>query len=134
MKQLWLCIVFAGFFAAPSLSKEMPSSSLIGVYQARERGSLPIIFMNSVTTWLHRYEPRLIERSDDHVRMQAKYDYLYDFELFVRDGEFEVRVTLAQKNGVKMKARGQSADLAAGVVRTMAGSLAHDRRENDRWK
>lgn len=134
MKKSWLGILFAALIAGPALSKETPSSVLVGVYYPQDRASLQPIFMNSVTTWLHRYEPRLVERSDEHMRMQVKYDYLYDVELTIKTGEFEVRVTLAQPKGSAGKARKQSAALAAGVVRTMGSTLARDRRDRERWK
>jgi hypothetical protein len=134
MKQWWLCILLAGLFTGPTQAGDAPSSVTIGVYYPKEKALLAPVFMNSVTTWLRRYEPTLVERSDEHVRMQVKYDYLYDVELTVKTGEFEVRVTLAQAKGSSGKAHKQSGALAAGVVRMMGRSLARERRDRDRWK
>lgn len=134
MKRSWLLILLAGLIAAPSHSQEAVSSDAIGIYDPSERPLLAPAFTNAVNSWLRRYEPRLIERKPDHVRMQVDYDFIYDVELLVQAEEFVIRVTLAEKTTRTSKARKQSAALSAGVLRSMENTLMRGSRVRERTR
>jgi hypothetical protein len=106
------------------------SSTTIGVYYENERNLLEAGFINAVNRWLRRYSPQMITRNDNYVKMQAKYDYLYDLELFVKDETFEIVVTLAQAGRRPSDARKDAAHLSGGLLKVMEDYLV--RRSRDR--
>lgn len=116
-------------WAANAFANESKISSLaIGAYRPGEAEQLSPAFINAVNRYLHRYEPRLIERNDTYVKMMVDYDYDYAVELRVREKDYEVTVTLAEKTKRIAKAQSQAAKLASGVHVTMEKFLLREAR------
>ena len=90
--------------------------------------------MNSVNSYLLRYEPKLIKKDVEHVVMQVNYDYVYDVELTVNATEYEIKVSLAQKTSRAAKAQKQAAKLSSGILRAMENSLLRGSRVRDRTR
>jgi len=82
--------------------------------------------------YLHRYEPTLVTREDDFVKMRVDYDFIYHVELKVDAKGYEVKVSLAQKTSSLSKAQKQAAHLSSGVFRTMEKSLMRRSRSRER--
>lgn len=119
--------------AANGASVQPPVSSVaIGLYDKDEKAQLVPGFINSVNDYLHRYEPILVTRDTDHVKMRVDYDFLYDVELTIHGDDYEIKVTLAQKTSSLGKARKQAAHLSSGVFRSMERSLMRQKRIRDR--
>lgn len=85
-------------------------------------------FINAVNRYLQRYEPRLLDRQDESVKMLVDYDFDYGIELRVKDQEYEITVTLEEKTSRRDKAQAQAAKLASGVHRTMENYLIRSAR------
>jgi hypothetical protein len=115
-----------------SASAQDVSSLGVGLYDPDEKALLGPAFINAVNRWLGRYEPRLVERIADSVKMQAKYDYLYDIHLVVNAEDYEVRVTLAESVKNPSKAQNNAAHLSSGVLKTMENLLVRGTRVRDR--
>jgi hypothetical protein len=123
MKKLWYVLVFV-FVCSFSFGQDIPSSRMTGLYAANERAILVPAFVNGVNDWLRRYEPVLVERRDDYVKMTTKYEYLFNLELFVKNGEYEIVVTIGQERYNQRKAQEISLKLAQGVYRAMLKYVA----------
>ena len=132
MKFTWLGILVVCLFASAATALGSISSLAIGVYDIDEKPLLAPAFINSVNGYLHRYEPKLIEKGAEKVKMQVDYDYLYDVELTVSATEFEIKVTLAEETSRTAKAQAQAAKLSSGVLRAMENSLMRSSRVRDR--
>ena len=132
MKSTWLGVLVLGYFVSAANAQGNISSLAIGVYDTDEKPLLTPAFINSVNGYLHRYEPKLIEKGAEHVKMQIDYDYIYEVELTVSASEFEIKVTLAEKTNRTAKAQAQAAKLSSGVLRAMENSLMRSSRVRDR--
>ncbi len=103
----------------------------IGVYDPSEKRLLAPAFINSVNAWLHRYQPKLLTREEQRVKMQVDYDYLFDIELLAKTDEYEITVTLAEKpltgTGIAT-ARKDAAKLARGLLRATENELLRSGR------
>lgn len=131
MKLKWFCVLVVCFVSSAVAAQDGISSLAIGVYDPTEKTLLAPAFINSVNSYLHRYEPKLIKRDAEHVMMQVDYDYIYDVELTVNAAEYEIKVTLAQKTSATAKAQKQAAKLSSGVFRSMEKSLMRGSRVRD---
>jgi hypothetical protein len=98
---------------------QVVSSTSIGIYYDDERPLLEISFVNAVNRWLRRYSPRMIIQDDDHVKMQVKYAYLYDIELFVKTNSYEIIVTFAQSGRRPSDAQEDAVHLSTGLLKVM---------------
>jgi hypothetical protein len=132
MKQKQFVSLLTGLFMSVVFAQGAISSKAIGFYHPDERSLLTPVFMNSVNSYLRRYEPRLIEKSVDSVKMQVVYDYLYAVELKVVDGEYEVSVTLVENVRRIDKAHELASKLSHGVLRAMERSLTRSTRARER--
>jgi hypothetical protein len=95
------------------------SSTSIGIYHDDERILLEASFVNAVNRWLHRYSPRMIIQGDAYVKMQVKYDYLYDLELFIKDNRYEIVVTFSQPGRRPLDAQEDAVHLSTGLLKVM---------------
>ena len=104
-------------------SADKISSIAIGMHKPDQKPLLVPAFINSVNLYLSRYEPKLIERSSDYVKMTADYDFDYVIELRIKDQEYEITVTLDQATKRLEAAQKKAAHLAPGVLRNMVRFL-----------
>ena len=126
--RLWAGIAFAVFFTNAMGAQGGVSSLAVGFYDADEKALLGPAFMNAVNSYLRRYEPRLIERLPEHVKMQADYAFIYDIELIVKADEYEIVVSLAEMTSRYSKAQKAATKLSAGVLRAMENELMRGSR------
>jgi hypothetical protein len=127
-----IAVLLVGLVASTVLAQAPVSSKAIGFYHPDEKPLLAPMFVNSVNSYLRRYEPKLIEKGVDSVKMQVDYDYIYDVELKVIAGEYEITVTLAENTRRIDKALEQASKLSFGVLRTMERSLTRGSRSRER--
>jgi hypothetical protein len=125
MKKLLYVVAFV-FVCSFSFgqAETIPSSRMGGTYEAGDKVLLVNSFVNGVTDWLRRYEPVLVEKRDDYVKMTTKYEYLYTLELFVKNGEYEIVATIAQERYTQRKAQSASTRLALGVYNATVRYIA----------
>ena len=108
------------------------SSTSIGIYYDEERALLEVSFVNAVNRWLRRYSPQMIIQNDGYVKMQAKYDYLYDLELFVKDTSYEIIVTFNQSGRRPSDAQEDTVHLSTGLLKVMEDYIANRSRSRNR--
>jgi hypothetical protein len=102
------------------------TSVSVGIYHENEEALVRAGFINAVNRWLRRYFPRMISRSDNYVKMQAKYDYLYNLELFLKEGVYEVVVTFVQTGRRPPRdAQGDAVHLSTGILKVMEDYIAN---------
>jgi hypothetical protein len=130
--KFWSALACLVLFADSASAQPSVSSVSIGLYDPDERVELAPAFINAVNAYLHRYEPSMITREDDHVRMRVDYDFIYHVELKINAKDYEVKVSLAQKSTSLRKAQKQAAHLSSGVFRTMEKSLMRRGRSRER--
>ena len=132
MKKALICALLTCSYAGASIAQDKISSSAIGVYDSNERMLVVPAFIDSVNSYLRRYEPRLVEKDTDRAKMQAKYDYLYDIEIRIMDDTYEISATLAEEVRREGKAQKLAAHLATGVHRSMEKYVVRGTRVRDR--
>jgi hypothetical protein len=135
MKLKWLGVLVACLMAqsafAGGLDKGSIASVSTGKYQPGEKRVLALAFMTSIYSWLHRYEPELVDRDDEHVTMRVNFDYLFDVELTIKADTYEVNVSLAEKRMTKTDIPTVQKDankIAAGIRARMEGELERSGR------
>jgi hypothetical protein len=121
-------LALLSFFALTAAAQPPISSVAIGLYGKDEKVQLAPAFINSVNDYLHRYEPTLVTKQDDYVKMRVDYDFLYDIEMRINADDYEIKVTLAQKISSVGKAQKQAAHLSSGVYRTMERAMLRRER------
>lgn len=109
---------------SPDQAVAAPTATVIGIYEANEKPMLVPAFINAVNTYLRRYAPKLEIRQDNYVKMSAKYQYWCNIELFIRDKEYEIVVTVAQSRYSRVKAQSVMAGLSANVLKAMKNVMA----------
>jgi hypothetical protein len=108
------------------------SSTSIGIYYDDERTLLEVSFANAVNRWLRKYPPQMIIQDDGYVKMQTKYDYLYDLELFVKDTSYEIIVTFRQSGQRPPDAQEDAVHLSTGLLKVMEDYIANRSRSRNR--
>jgi hypothetical protein len=108
------------------------SSTSIGIYYDDERPLLEVSFVNAVNRWLRRYSPRMITQNEGYVKMQVKYDYLYDIELFIKDNSYEIIVTFGQPGRWPSDAQGDAVHLSTGLLKVMEDYITNRSRSRTR--
>jgi lysophospholipase L1-like esterase len=101
------------------------TSKSIGIYYENEKYLLETGFINAVNRWLRRYSPKMITQSDNYVKMQAKYDYFYDIELFIKNDIYEIVVTFAQAGRRPSDAQEDAVHLSTGILKVMEDYIAN---------
>lgn len=125
---MWAAMAIAVFLTSVAVAQGSVSSQVVGFYDSHEKPLLAPAFINAVNAYLRRYEPRLIDRGQENVRMQANYDYLYDIDLIIKSDEYEIVVTLAERTSRQSKPQKLAAHLSAGVLRAMQKELIRSSR------
>ena len=118
MIKIFLAVLLAMLPVAAS-SADKISSIAIGMHKPDQKPLLVPAFINSVNLYLSRYEPKLIERTSDYVKMTADYDFDYAIEIRIKDQEYEITVTLQQPTKRLEAAQKKAAHLASGVHKHM---------------
>jgi hypothetical protein len=114
--------------ALPAIARDPISATVVADYWPGEKDRLASIFIGSVKTWLQRYEHTLLVESPSYVKMQVRYDYVYTLELFVKDDEYEIKVTGSERARVVGNGQRDAARLASGIQKRMD---ARQRRRNE---
>jgi hypothetical protein len=132
MKRILLGALLSSFLLGASAAAQGISSLAIGLHDANEKALLGPAFIGAVNGYLRRYEPKLVLRNPEFVKMQVDYDYLYDIELTINAEDYEIRVTLAQDVIREGKAQKLAAHLSSGVHKAMEKSLIRGTRARDK--
>jgi hypothetical protein len=120
------CLSNNGVQNGNSNTYETITSTSIDIYYENEKSILQVSFINAVNRWLRRYSPQMITRGDDYVKMQVKYDYLYDIELFVREDDYEIVVTFVQAGKQPpYDAQKDAVHLSTGILKVMEDYIAN---------
>ena len=114
-----LVILLAMLPVTASSAEDKISAIAIGMHRPDQKPLLVPAFINAVNLYLSRYEPKLIERSSDYVKMTVDYDFDYAVELRIKDQEYEISVTLQQATKRLPAAQKKAAHLAPGVLKNM---------------
>ena len=119
MRLTWSGVVLLGLFSTAAVAQDKPSAAVAGAYQPADKKLLASSFVNAVTDWLQRYEQTLITRSPEYVRMQVRYDYVYDLELTIKDDRFEIKVTGSERARGTPNGERNATNLATGLLKRM---------------
>jgi hypothetical protein len=114
------------------IERVFPSANAIGIYDSNENVLLRPAFINGVNIYLRRYAPVLIEQRNDYVKMTARYDYLLNIELLVKETEYEIIVTVAQNRFIYNRAQRICVKIVNGVNKSFTSQLARGTRVRDR--
>jgi hypothetical protein len=125
--------LFLGLFSTAALAWDEPSAAVAATYRPADKKLLASSFVNAVNTWLHRYEHTLISQTPEHVRMQVRYDYVYDLELTVKAERFEIRVTGSERARNTANGKRNATNLAAGLLKRMEMKKSKRSEYEDRW-
>jgi len=131
MKSLPILVVFSLFITAvclPCFGQDVPSSSQYGVYSEEDVPLLEIAFIDGVNSWLRRYNPSLTTKEAQYVKMSVVYDIRLEIELFVRDKEYEVKVTVGQRRYSPQKAQDICTKISRGVNKSFMDNLAKKKK------
>jgi hypothetical protein len=133
MRLLWLGILLLGLFSTAAAAGDNPSAAVAATYRPADKKLLASSFESAVNTWLHRYERTLISQNAEHVRMQVRYDYVYDLELTVKEDRFEIRVTGSERARGTATGQRNATNLAAGLLKRMESNKSKRNEYEDRW-
>ena len=89
--------------------------------------------LREATDWLQRYERTLITQNPEYVRMQVRYDYVYDLELTVKDDRFEIKVTGSERARGTPNGQRNATNLADGLLKRMEIKKRKRSEYKDRW-
>lgn len=103
-------------------------SSSIGSYHSDDKHLLAPAFIKAVNTLLRRYEPELISQDESGVRMRASYRSLYDIELAMDNGSYQISARLAKKVLRKDRAKSHATNLSTGLMKLVEQELAEPKR------
>ena len=130
-RTIFFAIVVLFIFCASMLSfaqtQARPSANVIGPFHENERISIRSAFINGASNWLRRYSPQLITQEDDYVLMTARYDYLVNIELFIRDEIYEIVVTIAEARFDLNRANRVCNHIVDGVEKALINNLNRSR-------
>ena len=99
------------------------SAVTLGLYDPEQRELLVPVFVNSVNTWLRKYGPKLLSRSETGARMQVDYHGLFEIELSIKDKEYQIAVRPAEKVTREERTERVAAKLVSGAQKNMANEL-----------
>ena len=133
MRLTWLGVVLLSLFSTAAVALDKPSAVVAGAYQPADKKLLASRFVNAVTDWLQRYEQTLITKNSEYVRMQVRYDYVYDLELSVKDDRFEIKVTGSDRARGTQNGQRNATNLAAGLLERMEIKKRKRNEYKDRW-
>jgi predicted secreted protein len=133
MRLSWLGILLLGLFSTAAVAGDNPSAAVAATYRPADKKRLASSFVSAVNTWLHRYERILITQDAEHVRMQVRYDYVYDLELTVKEDRFEIKVTGSERARGTPNGQRNATNLAAGLLKGMETKKAKRNEYEDRW-
>jgi len=133
MRLTWLSVVLLGLFSTAAVALDNPSALVAGAYQPADKRLLASSFVSAVDDWLQRYERTLITQNSEYVRMQVRYDYVYDLELTVKDDRFEIKVTGSERARGMPTGQRNATNLAAGLLKRMEIKKRKRTEYNDRW-
>lgn len=117
MRPSWLVIPLLGLFSTAAVAQDNPSAAVAATYRPADKKLLATTFVGAANSWLHRYERTLITQNPEYVRMQVRYDYVYDLELTVRADRFEIRVTGSESARGTPNGQRNATNLAAAFSR-----------------
>ncbi len=99
------------------------SAVTLGLYDPEQRELLVPVFVNTVNTWLRKYQPKLQSRSASGARMQVDYHGLFEIELSIKDKEYQIAVRPAETVTREARAQRVAAKLLGGVQKNMSSEL-----------
>ena len=124
---LGICLAMVFNLASAAEVNEAPSAEdsavTLGLYDPEQRELLVPVFINSVNTWLRKYQPKLLSRSATGARMQVDYKSPFEIELSVKDKQYQIAVRPAAKIGNEERAQRVAGKLAGGVQQRMTKEL-----------
>ena len=87
----------AALLALPAIARDELSITVAALYKPAEKKRLAYLFVGAASSWLKRYEQKVLVEGPDYVKMQVRYDYVYTLELFVKDEQYEIKVTGSER-------------------------------------
>src|SRR6188768_4250735 len=133
MRLTWSDVALLSLFATAAIALDNPSAAVSGAYQPADKELLASSFVDAVNVWLQRYEQTLITQNPEYVRMQVRYDYVYDLELIVKDDHFEIKVTGSERARGMPNGQRNATNLAAGILERMKIRKRRRSEYKDRW-
>jgi hypothetical protein len=127
------CLVFLGLLSTASVAGDDPSAAVAATYRPADKKLLTSSFVRAVNDWLQRYERKLITQSAEHVRMQVRYDYVYDLELMIESDRFVIKVTGSERSRGTPNGQRNATNLAAGLLKRMETKKSKRSEYEDRW-
>ena len=124
---LGICLAMVFNLVSAAEVNEAPSAEdsavTLGLYDPEQRELLVPVFINSVNTWLRKYQPKLLSRSATGARMQVDYKSPFEIELSVKDKQYQIAVRPAAKVGNEERTQRVAGKLLAGVQQHMTNEL-----------
>ena len=133
MRLTWIVVVLLSLFSSAAVALDNPSVAVAGAYQPDDKRLLASRFVNAVNDWLQRYERTVITKNAEYVRMQVRYDYVYDLELTVKDDRFEIKVTGSDRARGTQNGKRNATNLATGLLKRMEIKKRKRNEYKDRW-
>lgn len=133
MRLTWLAILCLILSQSAAVARDDVSAAVAGTYQAADKKLLASSFVSAVNSWLHRYEHSLITQNAEYVRMQVRYDFVYDLELTVEKDRFVIKVTGSERAYGTPNGRRNATNLAAGILERMEMKKSKRSEYKDRW-
>jgi hypothetical protein len=133
MRPSCLTILFLALFSTAAVAWDDPSAAVAATYRPADKKLLASSFVSAVNNWLHRYEHTLISQTPEHVRMQVRYDYVYDLELTVKDDRFLITVTGSERARNTANGKRNATNLAAGLLKRMEMKKSKRNEYEERW-
>jgi hypothetical protein len=123
-------LICPAFSHSAELSPEYSEivSLSIGSYHSDDKQLLAPAFIKSVNTLLRRYEPELISQDENGVRMRASYRSLYDIELAMDNGTYQISARLAKKVLKKDRAKSHATNISTGLMKLVEQELTEPKR------
>jgi hypothetical protein len=128
-----LAVLLLALSAFPANAGDGVSTSVDSTYSPAERRRIAPVFISTVTTWLQRYEHKLLTREANYVKMQVRYDYVYTLELTVTDHQYEIKVTGSDRSKGTPSGQRNADHLANGILERMAKRTQRRDEMKDRW-
>jgi hypothetical protein len=133
MSLKWLGILVLGLLSISAIAGENPSAAVAATYRPADKKLLVSSFVGAANTWLERYERSVITQKAEYVRMQVRYDYVYDLELTVEKDRFVIRVTGSERARGTPNGQRNATNLAAGLLKRMEMKKSKRSEYEDRW-
>jgi hypothetical protein len=133
MRLTWLGVLFLSLFSIAAVAGDDVSAAVAATYRPADKKLLVGSFVGAVNSWLQRYERTLITQNAEHVRMQVRYDYVYDLELTVEADQFVIKVTGSERARGTPNGQRNATNLAAGLLRKMETKKRKRSEYKDRW-